>query len=106
MADSDHISLSPSFLIFSHREQCRLYINPCPKRSLIKADAGYYHFKNKTHQDEFSPQGLCKASMFAFQIRSWLIIPVAIECCGHPWMREAPEDGFCKWHADYLYKRN
>nr|GMC86009.1 nudix hydrolase 16, mitochondrial-like [Ipomoea batatas] len=73
---------------------------------------GYYLFKSKTLQDEFSPEGLCKASMFALLVkeeleswpeqslrqRSWLTIPEAIECCRHPWMREALEEGFLKWH--------
>ncbi|CAL5420680.1 unnamed protein product [Camellia sinensis] len=75
---------------------------------------GYYKFKSKTLQDEFSPEGLCKASMFALLVkeelqswpeqstrqRTWLTIPEAIERCRHPWMREALEDGFSKWHAD------
>ncbi|KAL9232644.1 hypothetical protein vseg_007729 [Gypsophila vaccaria] len=75
---------------------------------------GYYDFKSKTLQDEFSPEGLCKAAMFALLVkeelqywpeqstrqRSWLAIPQALECCRHPWMREALEDGFMKWHAN------
>ncbi|KAJ4720402.1 Nudix hydrolase 16, mitochondrial-like protein [Melia azedarach] len=77
---------------------------------------GHYQFKSKTHQDEFSPEGLCKAAMFALFVneeleswpeqstrqRSWLTIPDAVESCRHPWMREALEDGFCKWHAERL----
>ncbi|XP_044462103.1 nudix hydrolase 16, mitochondrial-like [Mangifera indica] len=77
---------------------------------------GDYHFRSKTHQDEYSPEGLCKAAMFALlvteelkswpeqstRMRSWLSIPVAVESCRHPWMREALEDGFCKWHADKM----
>ncbi|KAL5732536.1 hypothetical protein ACOSQ2_032228 [Xanthoceras sorbifolium] len=74
---------------------------------------GYYDFKSKSHKDEFSPEGLCKAAMFALfvkeelkswpeqctRIRSWVTIPAAVESCRHAWMREALEDGFCKWHA-------
>ncbi|KAJ0045068.1 hypothetical protein Pint_05224 [Pistacia integerrima] len=77
---------------------------------------GCYPFRSKTHQDEYSPEGLCKAAMFALLVteelkswpeqstrtRSWLTIPVAVESCRHPWMREALEDGFCKWHADKM----
>ncbi|XP_021908597.1 nudix hydrolase 16, mitochondrial isoform X2 [Carica papaya] len=77
---------------------------------------GYYLFKSKTLQDEFSPEGLCKAAMFALLVkeeldswpeqstrqRSWLTIPEAVECCRHPWMREALEDGFSKWHAEQM----
>ncbi|KAK3218122.1 hypothetical protein Dsin_012092 [Dipteronia sinensis] len=77
---------------------------------------GYYHFKSKTLKDEFSPEGLCKASMYALLVkeelpswpeqstrqRSWLTIPEAVESCRHPWMREALEEGFLKWHADHM----
>ncbi|KAL5731961.1 diphosphoinositol-polyphosphate diphosphatase [Ranunculus cassubicifolius] len=63
---------------------------------------GHYHFKSKTHQDEFSPEGLCKAAMFALfkstRMRKWLTIPEAKENCRHAWMREVLEEGFCKWH--------
>ncbi|KAK9289367.1 hypothetical protein L1049_007522 [Liquidambar formosana] len=73
---------------------------------------GHYVFKSKTLQDEFSPEGLCKAAMFALLVneeleswpeqstrqRSWLTICEAIECCRHPWMREALEERFSKWH--------
>ncbi|XP_058210930.1 nudix hydrolase 16, mitochondrial-like isoform X1 [Rhododendron vialii] len=75
---------------------------------------GYYKFKSKTLKDEFSPEGLCKAAMFALLVkeelhswpeqstrqRTWLTIPEAIECCRHPWMREALKEGFSKWHAN------
>ncbi|XP_009779344.1 nudix hydrolase 16, mitochondrial-like isoform X1 [Nicotiana tabacum] len=73
---------------------------------------GYYLFKSKTLQDEYSPEGLCRAAMFALFVkeeldcwpeqnrrkRSWLTIPEAVECCRHQWMREALEEGFLKWH--------
>ncbi|XAR68417.1 hypothetical protein NMG60_11003522 [Bertholletia excelsa] len=75
---------------------------------------GHYEFKSKTLQDEFSPEGLCKAAMFALLVkeeleswpeqstrqRTWLTIPEAIEHCRYPWMRDALEQGFSKWHAD------
>ncbi|XP_052173552.1 nudix hydrolase 16, mitochondrial-like [Diospyros lotus] len=75
---------------------------------------GYYKFKSKTLQDEFSPEGLCKAAVFALLVkeeleswpeqstrqRTWLAVPEAIDCCRHPWMREALEEGFSRWHAD------
>ncbi|KAL2226037.1 nudix hydrolase 16, mitochondrial isoform X1 [Sesamum indicum] len=75
---------------------------------------GCYPFKSKTLQDEYSPEGLCKAAMYALHVkeeldswpeksrreRSWLTIPEAIECCRHVWMREALEKGFSKWYAD------
>ncbi|GMY22760.1 nudix hydrolase 16, mitochondrial isoform X2 [Fagus crenata] len=74
---------------------------------------GYYHFKSKTHQDEFCPEGLCKAAMFALFVkeelqswpeqstrnRTWLTIPEAEDRCRHAWMRDALENGFSKWHA-------
>ncbi|XP_057547682.1 nudix hydrolase 16, mitochondrial-like isoform X2 [Amaranthus tricolor] len=76
---------------------------------------GYYNFKSKTLQDDFSPEGLCKAAMFALLVkeeleywpeqstrqRKWLTIPEALECCRHPWMRKALEEGFMEWHARF-----
>ncbi|KAL8037027.1 hypothetical protein ABFX02_11G013500 [Erythranthe guttata] len=75
---------------------------------------GNYSFKSKTLQDEYSPEGLCRAAMYALNVeeelecwpekshrqRSWLKIPEAIECCRHAWMREALDQGFSKWYAD------
>ncbi|KAG8367829.1 hypothetical protein BUALT_Bualt16G0113300 [Buddleja alternifolia] len=75
---------------------------------------GCYPFKSKTLQDEYSPEGLCRAAMYALQVkeelecwpeqshreRSWLTIPEAVERCRHAWMREALEKGFSKWYGD------
>ncbi|KAM1251731.1 hypothetical protein ACFX13_040658 [Malus domestica] len=75
---------------------------------------GYYYFKSKTHQDEFSPEGVCRASMFALFVkeeleswpeqntrdRTWLTVAEAIVSCRHEWMRDALEGGFSKWHAE------
>ncbi|KZV57863.1 nudix hydrolase 16, mitochondrial-like [Dorcoceras hygrometricum] len=75
---------------------------------------GYYAFKSKTVQEECSPEGLCKAAMYALHVnevleswpeknlreRSWLTIPEAIESCRHVWMRDALEKGFLEWHRD------
>nr|GMD84507.1 nudix hydrolase 16, mitochondrial-like [Ipomoea batatas] len=36
--------------------------------------------------------------------RSWLTIPEAVECCRHPWMREALEEGFLKWHGSGMIR--
>ncbi|KAF9592238.1 hypothetical protein IFM89_012814 [Coptis chinensis] len=77
---------------------------------------GRYRFKSKTHQDEFSPEGLCEAAMFPLFVkeelnswpeqntrqRRWLTIPEAAENCRHAWMREVLEEGFCKWHEEKL----
>ncbi|KAL4386559.1 hypothetical protein GQ457_09G026190 [Hibiscus cannabinus] len=74
---------------------------------------GFYNFKSKTHQDEFSPEGLCKAAMFALlvkeelsswpeqstRMRHWLTIPEALQSCRHEWMKDALENGFCEWLA-------
>lgn len=79
---------------------------------------GEYKFKSKTLQDESSPEGLCKATMFALLVkeeldswpeqnvreRSWLTIPEAIQRCRHSWMREALEEGFAKWYADGMIR--
>ncbi|KAK3038943.1 hypothetical protein RJ639_027428 [Escallonia herrerae] len=83
-------------------------------RGVLMEFLGYYDFKSKTHQDEYSPEGLCKASMFALLVkeeleswpeqstrsRTWLTIPEAVERCRHPWMRDALTKGFSKWHDD------
>uniref|UniRef100_A0A5B7CEV1 Nudix hydrolase domain-containing protein n=1 Tax=Davidia involucrata TaxID=16924 RepID=A0A5B7CEV1_DAVIN len=80
---------------------------------------GYYHFKSKTHQDEYSPEGLCKAAMFALLVkeqleswpeqstrsRRWLTIPEADENCRHPWMRKALLEGFAKWHDEKMMNK-
>lgn len=75
---------------------------------------GEYYFKSKTLQDEFSPEGLCKAAMYALLVkeeldswpeqslrqRRWLPVSEASECCRHSWMKEALEEGFRKWLSD------
>ncbi|XP_020549325.1 nudix hydrolase 16, mitochondrial isoform X2 [Sesamum indicum] len=75
---------------------------------------GCYPFKSKTLQDEYSPEGLCRAAMYALHVkeeldswpeksrreRSWLTVPEAIESCRHAWMRDALEKGFSNWYAD------
>ncbi|GAU37593.1 hypothetical protein TSUD_365140 [Trifolium subterraneum] len=74
---------------------------------------GCYEFRSKTHQDEFSPEGLCKAAMFALFVkeelelwpeqntrnRSWLAVSEALGSLRHVWMRDALER-FCKWHEE------
>lgn len=79
---------------------------------------GDYHFKSKTLQDEFSPEGFCKAAMFTLLVteeldcwpeqcrrqRSWLTIPEASSCCRHSWMQEALENGFAKWQANGMIR--
>uniref|UniRef100_A0A7C8ZIR1 Nudix hydrolase domain-containing protein n=1 Tax=Opuntia streptacantha TaxID=393608 RepID=A0A7C8ZIR1_OPUST len=76
---------------------------------------GYYNFKSKTLQDEYSPEGLCRAAMFALFVkeelqswpekatrqRRWLTIPEALYNCRHPWMHLALEEGFIKWLANW-----
>ncbi|CAK9133632.1 unnamed protein product [Ilex paraguariensis] len=85
-------------------------------RGVLMGFLGYYHFKSKTHQDEFCPEGLCKAAMFALLVkeelgswpeqstrsRKWLTIPEAVESCRHPWMRDALVQGFSKWHDEKI----
>ncbi|KAL3755160.1 hypothetical protein ACJRO7_002247 [Eucalyptus globulus] len=75
---------------------------------------GFYEFKSKTLQDELSPEGWCRAAVFALLVkeeleswpeqstrqRSWLTVAEAMECCRYPWMREALGEGFSRWHAD------
>ncbi|CAD5196804.1 nudix hydrolase 16, mitochondrial-like isoform X1 [Musa acuminata AAA Group] len=85
-------------------------------RGDIVSFLGDYIFKSKTLQDEFSPEGLCKAAVFAMHVReelelwpeqstrhrTWVTIPEAAEQCRHPWMRDALLDGFIKWHASTM----
>lgn len=75
---------------------------------------GDYYFKSKTLQDESSPEGLCKAAMYALFVkeeldswpeqnlrqRSWLTVSEAGECCRHSWMKKALEEGFSEWLTD------
>lgn len=83
-------------------------------RGVIKKRLGNYDFKSKSHQDEFCPEGSCKAAMFALLVeeelcswpeqktreRSWVRIPDAASQCRHGWMREAL-DVFLEWHSSY-----
>lgn len=76
---------------------------------------GYYEFRSKTLQDDCSPEGLCKAAMFALFVkeelqswpeqstrnRSWLAVSEALGRCRHAWMRDALQC-FTKWHDDKL----
>ncbi|XP_047342362.1 nudix hydrolase 16, mitochondrial-like [Impatiens glandulifera] len=80
-------------------------------RGDIMGFLGKYEFKSKTLRDEFSPEGLCRASVFALLVkeeldcwpekstrhRTWLTLPDAIKNCRHAWMREALVEGFSKW---------
>ncbi|KAJ6802726.1 nudix hydrolase 16, mitochondrial-like [Iris pallida] len=72
-------------------------------RGDLKEFLGHYNFRSKSHQDEFSPEGLCKATMFALHVkeeldswpeqstrnRKWFTISEAAKRCRYPWMREA-----------------
>ncbi|KAH9622693.1 hypothetical protein KSS87_006906 [Heliosperma pusillum] len=74
---------------------------------------GSYKFKSKSHKDEYCPEGLCKAAMFALLVneeleswpeqntrsRYWLTVTEAAKSCRHAWMRAALCDGFLKWHS-------
>ncbi|KAI4302483.1 hypothetical protein MLD38_038221 [Melastoma candidum] len=74
---------------------------------------GHYDFKSKTPQDKICPDGSCRAAMFALFVneelkswpeqdirqRTWVTIPEAVECCRHPWMRDALVNGFLKWQG-------
>ncbi|KAL0291454.1 UNVERIFIED_CONTAM: Nudix hydrolase 16, mitochondrial [Sesamum calycinum] len=77
-------------------------------RGKIVKFLGYYEFKSKTHQDEYSPEGWCRAAMFAMLVeeelrswpeqntrsRKWLTVSEAANSCRHPWMRDALIGGF------------
>lgn len=85
-------------------------------RGVIVKFLGHYDFQSKTHQDEYNPEGKCKAAMFALLVneeleswpeqsirrRRWLTIPEAVDNCRHPWMIDALVEGFSKWHDDVM----
>ncbi|XP_028798980.1 nudix hydrolase 16, mitochondrial-like [Neltuma alba] len=87
-------------------------------RGDLKDFLGYFEFRSKTHQDEFNPEGLCKAAMFAlfvkeelhswpeqkFRNRSWLSLSESFGSCRHAWMRDAL-DCFCKCHECGLTRK-
>ncbi|XXG83609.1 hypothetical protein AAC387_Pa10g1328 [Persea americana] len=89
-------------------------------RGDIMGFLGDYDFKSKTHQDEFNPDGSCRAAMFALfvkeelpswpeqstRLRRWLSIPEAVENCRYPWMQKALEEGFSKWRAETMKTGN
>ncbi|KAL6639050.1 hypothetical protein ACP70R_022780 [Stipagrostis hirtigluma subsp. patula] len=72
---------------------------------------GFYDFKSRKHQDEFSPEGMCRAAVFALHVkeelafwpekntrqRSWLTVPEAVEQSRHPWVQDALVTGFSVW---------
>ncbi|XP_009135239.1 nudix hydrolase 16, mitochondrial isoform X1 [Brassica rapa] len=86
--------------------------------TFLKDFLGDYEFKSKTHQDECSPEGLCKAAMYALYVkeeletwpeqktrtRTWLTIEEAVENCRHAWMKDALVEGFCKWLKEKMSK--
>ncbi|KAL7259224.1 hypothetical protein ACSBR1_005173 [Camellia fascicularis] len=84
-------------------------------RGVLMGFLGEFDFRSKTHQDEFSPEGLCRASMFALLVkeeleswpeqstrsRKWLTISEAAKNCRHAWMRNALLQ-FSKWHDEKM----
>ncbi|KAG2240659.1 hypothetical protein Bca52824_097141 [Brassica carinata] len=93
-----------------------LMVSPPFTPCLFVGLLGDYEFKSKTHQDECSPEGLCKAAMYALYVkeeletwpeqktrtRTWLTIGEAVENCRHAWMKDALVEGFCKWHNEKM----
>ncbi|KAG0470484.1 hypothetical protein HPP92_016591 [Vanilla planifolia] len=85
-------------------------------RGELKEFLGYYEFRSKTHQDEFCPEGLCRAAMFPLlvteelvswpeqstRLRRWVSLTEAVEQCRHPWMQEALAEGFSIWLANQI----
>lgn len=69
----------------------------------LKEFLGKYEFRSKSQQDEFSPEGCCKAHMFALHVnevleswpeqstrsRRWLTIPDAALKCADNWFKDA-----------------
>jgi diphosphoinositol-polyphosphate diphosphatase len=83
--------------------------------SVHKQLLGFYDFKSKTHQDEFCPEGMCRAAVFALHVkeelaswpeqstrqRSWLTVPEAASQSRYPWVQEALITGFSVWHEKW-----
>jgi hypothetical protein len=82
---------------------------------LHKQLLGFYDFKSKKLQDEFSPEGMCRAAVFALHVkeelaswpeqstrqRRWLTVPEAAEQSRHPWVQEALVTGFSVWFENW-----
>ena len=85
-------------------DECKLMINI--EATLCQDFLGYYEFRSKTLQDECSPEGLCKAAMFALFVkeeleswpeqstrkRSWLVVYV---CLNAVLVKFSPTRGIC-----------
>lgn len=82
---------------------CREALEEAGVRGEIKGKLGSWKFRSKSHRDEYSPEGLCRAEMFAMCVteqleswpeqdareRKWLAIDEARAQCRYDWMREA-----------------
>ncbi|KAK3124761.1 hypothetical protein QOZ80_7BG0592250 [Eleusine coracana subsp. coracana] len=78
---------------------------------------GFYDFKSKKLQDKFSPEGMCRAAIFALHVkeeltswpeqstrhRRWLTVPEAAEQSRHPWVQEALVTGFSVWLENWSH---
>lgn len=85
----------------------------------LKEFLGKYEFKSKKHEDEFSPDGCCKAHMFALHVnrvldswpeqstrnRRWLTVSDAASKCRASWMKDAL-DKFSEYYQNTIAHRN
>lgn len=84
---------------------CREAFEEAGVRGQLKGCLGSWDFKSKRQQGNCSPEGLCRAHMFALAVteeldswpeqharqRRWLIASEAVEHCRYEWMRRVLE---------------
>lgn len=82
---------------------CREALEEAGVRGDIMGRLGSWEFRSKSHRDAYSPDGYCRAEMFAMCVteelntwpeqdarqRRWLEIAEALDQCRYDWMREA-----------------
>eukprot|EP00249_Psilotum_nudum_P016652 c25931_g1_i2 orf=613-1176(+) len=82
---------------------CREALEEAGVRGLLQESLGLWDFKSKRQQSDCSPEGLCRAHMFALAVteqleswpeqharqRQWLPVAEALEQCRHDWMQGA-----------------
>lgn len=85
---------------------CREAFEEAGVRGQLKGCLGSWDFKSKRQQGDCSPEGLCRAHMFALAVteqleswpeqharqRQWFTVPEAFEHCRYEWMRGALDE--------------
>lgn len=82
---------------------CREALEEAGVKGQLTGSLGLWDFKSKRQQGDYSPEGLCRAHMFALAVteeldtwpeqhsrqRQWFNVAEAIEHCRYQWMRGA-----------------